>query len=340
MKVRAATLDDLLHEVFRRVLATGTVVVATKKRNLEKSGALLELTNPRARMSRTEARCLIFSALGELLWYLSGSNELAFIRYYVEKYPDDGPGIPTVRAAYGPRLLRNGESQIDWVIELLRDKSTTRRAVIPIYQPVDCDIKHREVPCTCTLQFLLRGNRLELLVHMRSNDAFVGLPGDVFAFTMIQEIVARALGVEVGRYKHFVGSLHLYDKHHDAAKNFIDEGWQSKTSMPIMPRGDQRPNLQELIRLEEGIREGLNPAIPDTLPEYWRDLAYLLKIYRADQDRVPAWRVRALRKKIKNPIFGPYIDKRQRSAEKRDAAIPRPLEQALFTEATEVSDEK
>jgi thymidylate synthase len=339
LKVQAATLDDLLHEVFRRVLATGRVVVATRKRNLEKSGALLELTNPRARMSRTEARCLLFSALGELLWYLSGSMELAFIRYYIAEYPQDGPGIPTVRAAYGPRLARKGKSQIDWVIELLRKKSTTRRAVIPIYRPIDCDINHREVPCTCTLQFLLRGNRLELLVQMRSNDAFVGLPGDVFAFTMIQEIVARALGAEIGRYKHFVGSLHLYDKDHEKATNFIEEGWQSKTSMPIMPLGDQRVHLHDLLRLEEGIRKGLDPAIPDILPEYWRDLAYLLKIYRSDQDKAPARRVRTLRNKIKSPVFGPYIDKRQRNAEKRDAAQSTQIEQTLFEEPIEGRNE-
>ena len=84
----------------------------------------------------------------------------------------------------------------------------------------------------------------------------------------------------------------------------------------------------------------MNPAIPDTLPEYWRDLAYLLKIYRADQDKAPARQVRTLRKKIKNPVFGPYIDKRQRSAEKRDATLPSPIEQTLFVEAIDVSDEK
>jgi thymidylate synthase len=104
LKVRAATLDDLLHEVFRRILATGKPVVASRDRNLEKSGALFELTNPRARMSRTESRCLLFGALGEFIWYLSGSDDLAFIRYYIPDYPTDGNGIQTVRAAYGPRL--------------------------------------------------------------------------------------------------------------------------------------------------------------------------------------------------------------------------------------------
>ena len=206
--------------------------------------------------------------------------------------------------------------------------------MVPIYQPADCDINHKEVPCTCTLQFLLREDRLEALAHMRSNDAFVGLPGDVFSFTMIQELVARALKVEVGRYKHFVGSLHLYDAHHKKAKNFIDEGWQMKASMPLMPNGDQRQNLQQLIALEEGIRTGQDPKIPASLPDYWKDLAYLLKIYRADQDKAPT-KVRSLRKKISNPIFGSYIDKRQRNAERRDADLPVPISESLFTDFAE-----
>lgn len=305
-------------------------MVASRERNLEMSGALLELTNPRARMSRTEARCVLYSALGEFLWYMSGSDDLSFIRYYVPKYPEDGLNIQTVRAAYGPRL----EHKLDWIVEMLRAKPTSRRVVVPIYQPVDCDISHKEVPCTCTLQFLLREDRLEVLAHMRSNDAFVGLPGDVFSFTMIQELVARALGVEVGRYKHFVGSLHLYDVHHQKARNFIDEGWQMKASMPLMPPGDQRQNLQQLIVLEDGIRTGQDPEIPEAFPDYWQDLAYLLKIYRADQDKAPA-KVRSLRRKISNPIFGPYIDRRQRNAEKRDADLPEPTSTLLFTNSTE-----
>jgi thymidylate synthase len=261
---------------------------------------------------------------------MSGSDDLTFIRYYVPKYPEDGPNIQTVRAAYGPRL----EHKLDWAIEMLREKPTSRRVVIPIFQSTDCDISHKEVPCTCTLQFLLREGRLEVLAHMRSNDAFVGLPGDVFSFTMIQELVARALGAELGTYKHLVGSLHLYDKHQQKAKNFIDEGWQMKASMPLMPKGDQRANLAQMIALERDIRLGQEPEIPASLPAYWKDLAYLLKIYRADQDGAPG-KVRALRKKIGNQIFGPYIDRRQRSAEKRDADLPEPIPTQLFAELTE-----
>ena len=287
-------------------------------------------------MSRTESRCLLFSALGELLWYLSGSDEYQFVEYYVPKYPQDGAGVPTVYAAYGPRLT----GSIDWVIGLLRAKPTSRRAVIPIYWPADCDTKHSEVPCTCTLQFLLRGTRLELLVHMRSNDAFKGLPGDLFAFTMIQELVARALDVELGRYKHLVGSLHLYDEDQNKAKNFINEGWQTKASMPMMPLGDQRSNVRDLLELEHRIRVGLNPNIPKAMPEYWRDLAYLLKIYRADRDSASVQTLKALRRRVTSPMFGPYIDKREKSAERRDRDLPKPTTTALFEYTARGQDEK
>ena len=170
-----------------------------------------------------------------------------------------------------------------------------------------------------------------MLVHMRSNDSYKGLPGDVFAFTMIQELVARSLDVEVGRYKHFVGSLHLYETDAIRAKHFIAEGWQSKASMPIMPLGDQRENLGELLRLEREIRNGLDPAIPASLPHYWKELAILLKVYRADKDKSTAAHVRSLRKQISSSVYSPYIDKRQKKAEKRDRELPAPSEQTLFT---------
>ena len=51
-----------------------------------------------------------------------------------------------------------------------------------------------------------------MVVHMRSNDAYIGLAHDVFAFTFMQEIVARDVGLDLGTYTHSVGSLHLYDQ--------------------------------------------------------------------------------------------------------------------------------
>lgn len=331
MKIRASTLDDLLHEAFERLLRTGRLVTETTKgKNLEASGAIIELTNPRARMSRSEARHSLFGYLGELLWYLSGDNSLSFIRYYIPKYPDEGNGAATLRAAYGPRLLNSDKSQLLWIIEMLQKKPNTRRAVIPLYSAQDTFIELSEVPCTCTLQFLRRNDRLELLTHMRSNDAYVGLPGDVFAFTMIQELVARSLKIEIGTYKHLVGSLHLYEANWKSAKRFLAEGWQTKHSMPFMPLGDQLGNLAIVQRLERALRKGGNPRTPRSLPAYWQDIVQLLRIHKADAEGAKSAEINRLRKAMNSDAYNPYIETKRRNAQKRERTQQTDTRSTLF----------
>jgi thymidylate synthase len=319
LKVRASTLDDLLNEVFQRLIASGREIYPSKGKAFELTGTVLELTNPRARMSRTETRAVIFSWLGELLWYLAGSDEFSFVQYYIKDYSPDYKGAKTVMAAYGPRLRGKNKNQLRWIVELIRKKPDTRRAVIPIYQPKDTKADLPEVPCTCTLQFFLRSRRLELITHMRSNDAFRGLPGDIFAFTMIQEIVARSLNVEPGRYKHLVGSLHLYDSDRKDAEHFIAEGFQKKVMMPIMPQGDPFPHIETLLEFERSTRLGKHPKIPGALPTYWQDLAILLEIFRAGKDKATASVLQRIRKQMHSDAYTSYIEIKQQKAETREA---------------------
>ena len=224
MHIRGRTLDDLLRHVFIQILRSGSRVSPTKGDNRELFGVVLELIQPLARLSRTETKGRLFSPLGELLWYLSGSDELSFIEYYVPttyvQFSDDGR---TIWGAYGPRLFNmRGVNQFAQVRDLLNRKRSSRRAVIQLFNAEDISHEHADIPCTCTMQFMVRRGYLNLFVSMRSNDAYIGLPHDVFAFTMIQELLARELDVGVGRYKHAVGSLHLYDIHLDDARRYLD----------------------------------------------------------------------------------------------------------------------
>ncbi len=321
MKVSASSLDDLLREVYRRLISSGKETFPSKGRALEVTGAVLELTNPRARMSRTETRSVIFGWLGELLWYLAGNDELSFIRYYIKDYKPDYDGAEHVRAAYGPRLYTGGSNQLKLVIELLRQKADTRRAVIPIYQPQDAQSDLAEVPCTCTLQFLLRRRRLELITHMRSNDAYKGLPGDIFAFTMIQEIVAAALHVEPGHYKHMVGSLHLYESDKQFAQEFLSEGFQHSIAMPIMPTGDQFAQVDKLLDFERETRLAKKPEMPFDLLPYWQDIATLLSIFRAAKDHASADVLEGLRRSMHTDAYTTYAEKKEQTALRRSESL-------------------
>ncbi len=311
------TIDDLMRGVVKSILVAGTSVSSTKGDNLEISSVLLALSNPRARISRTESRGRPFSCLGELCWYLAGSNDTDFITYYISKYGEYNEG-GKIHGGYGPRLFVGDEAgQVDNICRLLSTKRSSRQAVIQLFDSNDIELNnqtfkpvHKDIPCTCSLQFLIREDRLNLITMMRSNDIIMGFPHDVFCFTMLQEIVARRLGIGLGWYNHFAGSMHLYDKDKSIAETFLGEGFQSTTKpMPDMPIGDPSSAIQSLLDAESRIRSGLPPDTDETLEDYWQDLIKLLSIFRfsVDGDLDTA---RALGDDMTTGVFDPFIQKR------------------------------
>lgn len=317
----ADTLDDLLARILPRLAKTKAKVRASRGETREMVGVLLKLRNPRARLSRSETKGHIFSCLGELSWYLSGSNKVKFISYYIPKYKEESEDKVTVHGAYGPRLYPEGRiDQITNIIEILKAKPTTRRAVIQLFESGDIINRKKDVPCTCTLHFLLRKNRLHAVVNVRSNDAFKGLPHDIFAFTMLQEIIARSVGVDIGEYIHQVGSLHLYDNDLARVSKYRDEGWQSTTKpMPPMPEGSPWPAIKKFLKAEVAIRSGREPA-PTTLnlPDYWADLVRLLRIFAAAKNR-DAGRVAEIRLQMAAKIYDACVLRRLNEMSKKKA---------------------
>ena len=313
MNFEADTIDDLMHDILEELVARPFDVVPTKGASSEIFGAMLQLNNPRARLSRTETRGKTFSALGELLWYLSKSNDLEYIMYYIhryKKYSDDGK---IVYGGYGPRLfnMHGKYNQIETVIQLLKNKPTTRQAVIQLFDAEDLDTPHKDIPCTCTLQFILRNGKLNMFTSMRSNDAYLGLPHDIFCFTMLQEIIARSLDVELGIYKHAVCSLHLYEVNKKDAQQYIDEGLQStKFPMPEMPQGDPWKSIEKLMQFENEIRSNSTIIVENLqLDSYWLDFAYLLKIWALfNQKKYDL--IESEKDKITNEIYSVIVQKK------------------------------
>lgn len=285
----ADTLDDLLSDVYRALCDETSQPSATRGSFVELTGCMLVLNNPRSRLSRSDNRGKLFSALAELLWYLTKENRLEFMEYYLKGvYTEESDDGETVRSAYGERLFGfNNINQVENVIGLLlKGRGTSRRAVIQLFDASDISKQYKSIPCTCTLQFIARDKKLHMMVNMRSNDAFKGLPHDVFSFTMLQEIIARAVGLDIGVYKHCVGSLHLYTNSEEGPSDkervlsYLDEGYFKTVPMPPMPTGDPWPAIQQLMQLEESVRVK-GELLSDDLcgSDYWNDLCRLLLFY-------------------------------------------------------------
>lgn len=306
MYLRSESIDDMQHAVLSKLLLPRTrIVQASRGEFFEIPGAMLVLKNPRARLGRGIRQGRLFSSFGELLWYLAGSDRLDFIYYYIKKYSDESVDGLTIKGSYGERLFRS--RQIYRILSLLKKKSTSRRAVLQIFREDDLR-NSKEVPCTISLQFLLRNEKLDLIASMRSNDALIGLPHDVFAFTMIQEIAARHLKVEVGTYTHVVGSLHLYTSDISKAKDYISDGLQRVTPMPAMPIGDPLPRIKFLLSAEESIRIAGTPIkIGRDIENYWKDIVYILRSYHYVQkkDRSGIYR---MKNKLSSDFYHQYLD--------------------------------
>ena len=286
MRFEAETLDDTLLKLYPELLSRASNVAASRGDNTEILGTLIEIAKPRARLSRSETRGKLFSSFGELLWYLTGDNQLDFIERYIRRYRDESEDGLTIHGGYGRRLFQQrGHNQIQNIIELLRERPTSRRAVIQLFNAEDIAAEYREIPCTTTLQFFVRDELLHLIVTMRSNDAYIGLPHDVFCFTMLQEIVARSINREIGSYRHFVGSMHLYDPDRAHAASLIGEGFQSRVAMPPMPVGDPWPAIAAVLAAEARIRSGeMFDANQLGLDPYWSDLIRLLQIFSSHDE--------------------------------------------------------
>jgi thymidylate synthase len=338
MYMTKTTLDDLLRQVFEKALKHGVAVKTSRGDTIELGSVLLRLSNPRARLSHTEKKGKVFSGLGELLWYLARSNELKFIAYYLPQYEEDSEDGKTLYGAYGPRMFDlRGHNQIQNIVELLTEKPESRRAVVQLFDAEDLAARRKEIPCTCSLQFMIRAGRLNMATVMRSNDAYLGLSHDVFAFTMIQEILARTLNVELGVYTHFVGSLHIYTRHRSAVQKYLQEGWQptQNVAVPEMPSGDPWPSIQALLQAEAASRRGRDSKqFLEGLDPYWQDLGRLLQVYRCFKDGNNK-EITRIRRKMSSPVFDQYITKKVRAPR----TVPRSGQPELFEQPADRNED-
>jgi len=156
----------------------------------------------------------------EAYWILTGQRHLdEFVKKNLIKYSDDGE---TMYGAYGPPFV----AQVDGVVSKLLADPDTRQAVISIWRPNPDNSK--DIPCTVGMQFLLRNGRIHTNVWMRSQDVWLGLPYDLFTFTMMTAMIRARINSHLeemhpkytlGFINITAGSRHLYNRHVEVSQD-------------------------------------------------------------------------------------------------------------------------
>lgn len=212
MIIRVDTIGDGYPVVARKVLHGGDEVSPRGKKTRELLDVVIVADTPldaaptgwgrqlNPAIGIAEAMQLIGGVTHPELMVNISSNFADFIE-------DDGQ----FHGAYGPRLRRN--EQVLNVIQKLNNDRDSRQAVMTLWDPsLDNAKNKRDFPCTISLVFMIRRNRLNLHVTMRSNDVWWGLTYDAFQFTQLQLAVAGVLGIVPGEYRHHAISLHAYER--------------------------------------------------------------------------------------------------------------------------------
>lgn len=293
----ADSYDGLLYQGLRLLLTEGKAAAPRGKETLEVENVCLELTQPRERVCLLPQRkANIFGTLADTLWVLAGRQDVEFPAYYIKRlreFSDDGL---TFHGGYGPRLRNwHGVDQLKAVYGLLTQEPATRRAVLILFDPLrDLTTTGKDIPCNNWMQFTLRQYRLNLRVVSRSMDVVWGSAINVFEWTVLQELMAVSLGVQLGSYTHIVGSFHIYRDYIPLAKDITAQPLQEHAapSLPIGLAIDQLDSaLRQVFALEEGMRTLQTPDLGAVEDPWFREAVRLLWIHSLHKHRryLEAW---------------------------------------------------
>ncbi|MBS2938323.1 thymidylate synthase [Nocardioides sp. J2M5] len=169
------------------------------------------------------------SVFGELLWFLRGDTNVAWLQErgitiwdeWADEHGDLGPvyghqwrSWPTPDGRHVDQLAR--------VVESIRTNPDSRRHIVSAWNVADVDDMALP-PCHTLFQFYVAPSetgpgRLSCQLYQRSADTFLGVPFNIASYALLTHMVAQVTGLEVGDFVHTMGDAHLYLNHVEQAR--------------------------------------------------------------------------------------------------------------------------
>jgi thymidylate synthase len=217
VKVYLDLLDRVLTEGVQRDdrTGTGTLSVFGHQMRFDLSQGFPMLTTKRIHTR---------SVFGELLWFLRGDTNVAWlhengITIWDEWADANGDLGPVYGSQWRSWPTPDGRhiDQITGVIEQIRNNPSSRRHIVSAWNVGELE-KMALPPCHAFFQFYVAEGRLSCQLYQRSADIFLGVPFNIASYALLTHLVAHVTGLEVGDFVHTLGDTHLYLNHIDQAK--------------------------------------------------------------------------------------------------------------------------
>ena len=182
------------------------------------------------------------SIIGELLWFLRGDTNVAWlnergITIWDEWADENGDLGPVYGYQWRSWPAPDGRSidQIADVIASIRSNPNGRRHVVSAWNPADVD-KQALPPCHALFQFHVADGRLSCQLYQRSADIFLGVPFNIASYALLTHLVAQQTGLEPGDFVHTLGDAHLYLNHLDQTREQLTRDPSPLPTLRLTPR--------------------------------------------------------------------------------------------------------
>ncbi|AHH21594.1 thymidylate synthase [Nocardia nova SH22a] len=172
----------------------------------------------------TTKRVHLKSIVYELLWFLRGDSNVAWLREHgvtiwdewADRTGDLGP-VYGVQWRSWPTPDGNHIDQISQVLHTLRTDPDSRRIIVSAWNVADLD-KMALAPCHAFFQFHVADGRLSCQLYQRSADLFLGVPFNIASYALLTHMVAQQTELEPGDFIWTGGDCHIYDNHLDQVR--------------------------------------------------------------------------------------------------------------------------
>lgn len=191
----------------------------------------------------TTKKLHVRSVIHELLWFLSGETNVAYLRdngvtIWDEWADENGELGPVYGAQWRRWRTADGRvlDQMQSVIDELRHNPDSRRLIVSAWNVGEIS-EMALPPCHLLFQFYCANGRLSLQLYQRSGDVFLGVPFNIASYALLLHMVAQVCSLEVGEFVHTLGDAHLYMNHLEQADLQLSRTPRALPTLKIKHRG-------------------------------------------------------------------------------------------------------
>ena len=181
------------------------------------------------------------SIVHELLWFLQGSTNIAYLKdNKVSIWDEWADASGELGPVYGKQWRSwegaNGETidQVKWVVDEIKRNPDSRRLIVSAWNVADLP-KMALMPCHSLFQFYVADGKLSCQLYQRSGDIFLGVPFNIASYALLTHMVAQACGLGVGDFVHTLGDAHLYSNHVEQAREQLSREPRALPTLKLNP---------------------------------------------------------------------------------------------------------